>query len=1412
MKNFLRKLVHFLFHPRVHWSIHTLRGFATLVLLIALSLVGLFLWLSSSTFEQLARRRLISQIEEATGGRVELAAFHWKPLSFNAEMDDLIIHGSESSIEDPYVRIERLHADFTVFGLFTPRIHLRNLVIEKPSVHLLMYDDGSTNIPTPRRTHDSDKTSLDEIFNLAIGHILINNGIFRINSTQHQFSLDARDLDASLAYQPRTIFSTESYHLDTTLNDLELSHALNMDYSQRASATPQAHYRVHALLDLERNSASLRNLEIVSNSRRITATGTLVNFDKPEWKAKLSGELDLPLLQPLTGFQDAPTGVARVNVTAEGKGTEFKVDGPVHIDNGSYTGAGLHATNFTLDTRAHADSSMLRAEDITLRFADGASITGSLLLRHWLSSQPGTPDYNVRPAGLDLSDMRPWDVFVPVEGNVNAEFHGLTVDHLMSIVAAPPFNHLGLDAYLNGPTTAQWSGGDIRTLQIGGRFALSPTGAALPGEAPTTGLIDATYFQSNSSVDLRTFELNMPSSYLLARGKLGAYPLTSPSALNVDFHTTDFYEFDTLLKDLEFERYHVKGAAALPVQLHGLFNFKGTWTGSLLDPHMTGAANATNISTELPPLPSNKDPNAKPQWLPWDSIDATGLYSAAHILIDHARLVHPARTVELAGSMDAAPASIIPRMLPGPFFDFNSSVRLHTVAHGIDLASIYSLAGRTYPVTGTVATEFDLSGPFNNIEGTGWVQLTSANIMGEPVNRLHIHGKLHNTTLDVSSLILNAPAGSISAHGTYDLASTQYNLDAHGSGIELTRIKALGSLTNHLSGDLSFSATGAGSLKDPHFELHSSVDHLLLSPDFSAATLARIQTPGALVITASAAEHKLTYDIQATLDTAAITGHGVTSITPEYQTDATVSLAHLNLPTVLRFFHWDQLKASSAIDGVFNISGPLARPAELHGDADLNNFAATIQGVHLLSDRKIHATLQHSLITLDPIHITGEDTDLNAAGNLAITGDHALNFTSNGAVNLKLAETLDSDLTASGTTSFKVAARGTLDHPTLSGTIDVANGALSLEDLPNGLSQLHGTLEFNQNRLEVRSLTAMTGGGLLSLSGYLAYQNGLYADLAVTGKSIRIRYPQGVSAQGDTTLRLQGPANNLLLSGNLLINHFSINPDLDIAALAAEAGTVRPIPPLDAPSNHVRLDIRLQSAPQLSFQNAYAKLAGNVDLRLQGTLANPSLLGRITVTEGNATLAGTHYVLEHGEILFDNPIRIQPIINLNATAHVQDYDITLGIHGSFDRNALTYRSEPPLPQADVLALLALGHTQEQQRLYTQQQLATAGSSTDALLNGALNATVSNRVQKLFGTGTVKVDPTYLGAQGPSTSRVTVEEQIGRALTLTFATNANSTSQQLIQADIAINRHVSLLIARDESGVFSMVIKATRRYR
>jgi translocation and assembly module TamB len=299
----------------------------------------------------------------------------------------------------------------------------------------------------------------------------------------------------------------------------------------------------------------------------------------------------------------------------------------------------------------------------------------------------------------------------------------------------------------------------------------------------------------------------------------------------------------------------------------------------------------------------------------------------------------------------------------------------------------------------------------------------------------------------------------------------------------------------------------------------------------------------------------------------------------------------------------------------------------------------------------------------------------------------------------------------------------------------------------------------------------------------------------------------------DAQLRLQGQSSNLLLSGDVLITRFSVSPDLDMTALTAQTSSVQAIASPDAPSNRVRLDVHISSSPQLNFQNAYAKLAGNIDLHLRGTLATPSLLGRISITEGSAILAGTRYDLQRGDIFFTNPVRIEPSIDLNATARVEDYDITLGLHGTPEKMAVTYRSDPPLPEADVVALLALGRTGNQQRLYTdQQQQALSNPTTDALLGGALNAAVSSRVQRLFGAGSVKVDPNYLGVLGNSTSRIIVEEQLGRTLTLTYATNVDSTSQQLLQADIALSRNVTLQLARDESGVFSVVLKATRRFK
>jgi translocation and assembly module TamB len=547
------------------------------------------------------------------------------------------------------------------------------------------------------------------------------------------------------------------------------------------------------------------------------------------------------------------------------------------------------------------------------------------------------------------------------------------------------------------------------------------------------------------------------------------------------------------------------------------------------------------------------------------------------------------------------------------------------------------------------------------------------------------------------------------------------------------------------------------------------------------------------------------------LATARLQVKGETQLHDNFETQANLVLTNLNIAPFLRALQVQSVSGNSSIGGTINVAGPLREPKQFSGDAEINQFTVNLQGIALQAAGPLRASLHDGVLHLTQAHITGPDTNLSVTGTAALRDDQALAVTGNGNVNMKLAQTFDPDITSSGHVDFNVEANGTLSQPSFSGRMHLTNVALALNDLPDGISKLNGNLIFDQNRLQVQDLVGTIGGGQLKLGGFLAYQRGLYGDFSATGKDIRVRY-SGISATADTTLHLTGSQANMLLSGSVQITRFIIGPNLDFASFApSPAANVPPDP--NAPSSHVRLDVHIFSAPQLDFQNSYAQLAGSVDLRIRGTVAQPAILGRINITDGTANFAGTTYHLQHGQILFTNPVMIQPIIDIDATTRVEEYDVTIGLHGNVSQLTPTLRSEPPLPQADVISLLALGRTQQEQALYSQQEQSIGSdSTTNALLGGALNAAVGSRVQKLFGGGSVKIDPTYVGTVGSSSARITVSQNIARNVQVTYATNVNYTAQQLIQAQVDVTQSVSLLAVRDESGVFSLVVKVRKRYR
>jgi translocation and assembly module TamB len=1392
--------------------------------------IAFLLWAGSDAAQDLVRKRIVTVLEDSTGGRVQIAAFHWHLLSLQADMDGLVLHGREALGEAPFAQVDRISLRLSLLGLWSPRILLRDLEISHPAFRIVVYPDGSTNLPQPRKPRKPGKPMLDTIFDLQAGHVSLERGVLTFENRasefdfQNRFDLldfDARNLSLLMRYLAPSGESPETYHIETGATELSL---------QRIKEKP-AVGSMQATLDLTRKAATLRSLRITSKfpaaknhaeeEHTVELSGVLENFAQPHWQARTTGELDMRLLDPALGFPFAPQGIAHLDLDSAGEAGEFRTDGSIHIDNGSYIGTGVMATGLRLDAHVHADPRQLLISKIVARLRQGGQLEGEVDLAPWLPHNSSAAVIersglnSVRSTGPAqpprLSIPNPDVITIPVNGKITAGFQDVSLDALLDMVGQAPFLRLGLDARISGEAKANWVKGDQQTLVVGTTLNLNPSSLGVTGEVPTVGSVDATYTQKDGAVDLRKLDMHTPASQIDASGRLGAYPLTSPSGLTVDFHSGNLGEFDAVLRDLGLNRNGKSGAEALPVTLAGQADFHGAWTGSLIDPHIAGAGKATQLSIEMLPAGLAANDKTRPQQAPpsqtaqaqlvhWDSVEATGSYAAERIVIQHALLLRGPAEIDVDGTLDATESSTRGQV---PEFDSNSTLHAHLRATKADLGDLLTLAGRKLPLAGTLDAQLQASGRVRALDGSGSFELDNATAYGEPITRLRAQGTLNGDQLRFTSIAASAPSGNVSASGSLDLKSRLFQIDAKGAGIDIAKIETLRRQDWEATGTLGFSVAGSGTLDDPRLEAHATLAGLAIGGE----------PLGALVFAGHTANRSATYDASTRLEGAQVDLNGQTALSGDYSTNAKLAFSHFDIGGLLKAAHVQGLTGESALAGVITLEGPLTHPLDFRGDASLQQLAVSVAGLHLASQGGVHATLANGRVTLDPLHITGEDTDLRAQGSLMLKDKQQLDFAASGSVNLKLAETIDPDLTASGTSAFQVEAHGTLKNPGLRGRIDFQDGALSLEDVPNGLSQLHGTLEFNQNRLEVKSLTAMSGGGLLSVGGYLAYQHGIYADLSVTGNGVRIRYPQGVSSLADTTLHLQGTQNSLQLSGNVLITRFSVSPDLDIATLASQANTVQTIAPSDAPSNHIRLDVRVASSPQLNFQNAYAKLAGNVDLRLRGTVASPSLLGSVSITEGSATIAGTRYDLQRGEITFTNPVRIEPTIDLNATARVEDYDITLGLHGTPQKLAVTTRSDPPMPEADVVALLALGSSGNQQRLYTQQQeQSVANPTTDALLGGALNATVSSRVQKLFGASSVKVDPNYIGILGNSTSRITVEEQLGRNITLTFATDVDTTGQQLLQAEIAINRHISLVVARDESDVFSMVLKATRRYR
>jgi translocation and assembly module TamB len=1384
-----------------------------LITLAALLIGGVMRYASTPQFEDRVREKVIAILEGATGGRVELGAFRWRVLRLEFEADNLTIHGLEPAGQVPYAHIDRLFVRVKIISFFRTKIGLNYLEADHPVVHLIVYPDGSTNQPRPKTESTSNEPITDTLFDLQVNRTELNDGLAIVDQQATPFDLAANNLGIKLQYVPPPLGhpTQDLYQGSIHIEDLA---------AQRGVQSP-IHSKLDLRVQLGRNAATLQSFNLQTGPSTLAGRLALQNFADPQWKGALNGSVDVRMVESFVSIPGLDKGNVELQLTGQGTSNTFTVDGQSKVIGGAYHTGTIHLAGVNATTALHLNENELTLTNAQARLTEGGIVEGSLRIVNWLNNAPPAPEKP--PAATGRRGPAPAPPGNQEQGTIRAHIRDMTVASIMSVVAPPRDANLGFATVASGPVNLDWKG-DSSNFVMDAKLAFTAPQQPRAGEVPLNGTVDGQYLNGSGTVNIRSFTAQTPATHIQVNGALGVYPPTRASQVNVDLTTSNLAEFDRTLRTLGLAAQGKTGVQAIPVALHGQAAFHGTVTRSILTPDVKGHLTATNfdliysapqqlpLTQPAPTQPTTQSANqvhqaaqsinatpATEHTLHWDSLEADAEYAPELISVQQASLVHGATTIHASGTLHAH--ELTHHNLA---FDEDSALRLDASIQDASLTDILQSAGEAPPVNGTVNLEVHASGQLNNLSGGGHLAVQGGDIYGEPYHTLTTDLRFAGREIDASHLVFLQDGGKVQGDGGYNLSTNEIHFTARGTGFELSHFKLLQGTKYPISGTVAFEAHGNGTVKDPKVEGNLHLTRLNLA---DAST-------GYIDLNAHTQSGQLLMDLNGHMTNAVFQGHGQVQLSGDYQAKGQVTVSNLDVDALLQTLNIQSIKAHSSIAGAINVSGPLKQPKNLGGDATIDQFSLSLAGVPLKTEGPLHATLMNGRLHLDPFHVVGDDTNLHAQGSVGLFGDSRdLDLHGNGSINMKLAQTLDSDITASGHVDFNVDAVGTFQRPSLTGQVKFTNVAMALQDFPNGLSQMNGTLEFDQDRLDVKSLTATSGGGKIQLGGFVTYQQGLYGDLTATVKDVRIRYPQGVSSMADAKLRLQGTQTSLLLSGNVTITRFAIGGDLDLAALSSSSGSVSLPPDPNAPSSHLRLDIHIVSAPQLDFQNSYAKLAGDVDLRVRGTLSQPSLLGHIAITEGSASFAGTKYELQRGDIYFSNPVRIEPLIDLTATAHVEDYDITIGLNGTSSKLQPTFRSEPPLSEQDIFALLAVGRTQEEQQIYSmQQQQAGVNSTADALLGGALNATVSSRVEKLFGGGSVKIDPNYVTGTGNSSARITVEQQVAKNATLTYATNINSTAEQFIQGQVNLTRNLSVIAVRDESGVFSLIFKIRRRYK
>ena len=1090
---------------------------------------------------------------------------------------------------------------------------------------------------------------------------------------------------------------------------------------------------------------SLRSMTLQSRASSIRAQGQVTNYAEPSFDGSYEARLSTSELSELFRNSAIPEGQIDTDGTVAYK---RRADEPA-INAlslfGTFRGRSLNevlpeirASFQSVAGEYHLDRGNLEVRNVETR-ALGGHASGKLLISHLAADAAARLEVNVQNVSLSA---------------------------VQEAMRAKQDIGFQMSGNVGGRLEATWHG-RLKDPQVSSeaKIAGSITSASTAKQASLSFPVDATaqvtYDGRNHSAIFHNAILHTSNSYLTLEGGLGRN-----ADLRVEARSDDLRELDLLAVAFQANSTVVRRdspRAPQPLDLAGAATFSGTVTEELADPRIEGLLIATTLRVRGISLRTFR----------------TSLQLSRNGVTAHQG--------EIRTGPRASANFDVSLALRDWHFTSDCPLNIHLSADKLPVTDIEQIAGLPYPVSGFVTANLTIGGSQENPDAHGNIRISDATAWKQPIQNLTI--ALQNSGDDLRATAdLRTPAGAASGALVYFPKSREYDVKATAMGIRLDQVQYFEAHSQKVAGVINASAEGRGGLNAPQLEV--ALDGQL---QIGNQKIDGFRAQG------SVAKQRSEFTLNCSVSGAALQAHGTVNLTGDYEATANIDSQVIQLDSLLSTFLPQTntgLHGQTEIHGT--IRGPLKDPNRLEANIEVPSLSVGYSSLQIAAVEPIRADYRRGVLDIQQTRFKGTGTDLRLEAAVPLQSPSGLRAVADGTIDLELLQLWNPQWRSSGQITLNASAQGSRAHPELNGKIAVSNAGLSIENLP-ALEKIRGQLDISGERIQVRDLTGQLGGGSFDIHGFAAYQPSVRYNLGITAKGVRVLYPEGIRSQLDADLNFTGQPNKSYLAGQVAVNHLSLTQSFDLATLSQVFGG--PSSPSARMAENINLNVAVSSSRALEVSSNQLSVQGTADLHVQGTLAEPVVIGRTNVTGGELFFNGKRFQIQNATIAFANSVHTAPVVNLSATTTVNQFNLTVNLVGPLDKLRTSYTSDPPLSQVDVINLLITGHTTEQ----------ASSVSAQSVVASQVGGQVSNHLEKLTGISSLTIDPQIGGNQGNAGSRLAIQQRVTKNLFFTFATDVTTTQGAVVQVEYQVTPKYSVSAIRDQTGGYQIEIKSHKTF-